>query len=267
MRRRVVAAAAALALAIVALSGWGFVKLHQSLLAHDPSVVPATFSALVITLAYMFSVSLAVGGAFLGAPAIASDVDSGLLLAILPRPIRRADVVLGKWLALCVLLAAFSFTFGGLELTVIRVISGYAPPHPLTALALLAFVGIATATLALALGTRFSPIAAGVVVVALFGFAWISGVAVTIAAAFGNATLVHAGTVVALLMPTDALWRGALTALEPAMLLAASATPQGGRLLGPFAGAPPPPAFLAWSVLWTLGVLAAAVAAFRTRDV
>ena len=54
---------------------------------------------------FMFSFVLALGAAFVGAPSIHNDVESGVMLAILPRPVRRSEVVLGKWLGLALLIA------------------------------------------------------------------------------------------------------------------------------------------------------------------
>ncbi len=223
---------------------------------------------LVVLLAYMFSVALAIGSAFLAAPALAGDIDSGLLLAILPRPLRRADVVLGKWFGLATLVVVFIFAVGGAELVVIRAIAGYAPPHPLVALAFLAAQSLTMLTLALFFSTRLAPIAGGIIAIALFGLAWIAGIAVTLASTLGNAALVHAGTIVSLLLPSDGLWRGALAALEPAVIVATGATREGARDFGPFAvSGPPAPAFLAWSAAWGIGMLTAAVLSFRTRDI
>lgn len=203
----------------------------------------------------------------MAAPALASDVDSGLLLAILPRPLRRADLVLGKWLGLALLVVAFAFAVGGAELAVIHVIAGYLPPHPLIALTYLAAESLVMLTLALFFSTRLPPIAGGIIALALFGLAWIAGIAVTLASSLGNAALVHAGTIVTLIVPSDGLWRGALAALEPAVFVAAGATSDGSREFGPFAVAGPPvPAFLAWSAAWGIAVLAAAVASFQRRD-
>ncbi len=46
----------------------------------------ASFAIVVLLLAYMFSIILSAGAAFIAAPAIASDVESGVVLAMLPRP-------------------------------------------------------------------------------------------------------------------------------------------------------------------------------------
>ncbi|MBC5801114.1 MAG: ABC transporter permease [Candidatus Eremiobacteraeota bacterium] len=269
-RRKVVAAAVAIAIVLIGLTGWGFWKLNASLSGHarDPALVAGTFSVLVVMLAYMFSVALAIGSAFLAAPALSADVDSGLLLAILPRPLRRADVVLGKWLGLALLVIAFVLAVGGAELGVIRLIAHYVPPHPLTALAFLAAESLVMLTLALFFSSRLAPIAGGIIAIALFGLAWIAGIAVTLATTLGNAALVHAGTIVSLIVPSDGLWRGALAALEPAVFVASGATAEGAREFGPFAvSGPPPAAFLIWSAAWAMAILAAAVLSFAKRDI
>ncbi|MBD5655391.1 MAG: ABC transporter permease, partial [Candidatus Eremiobacteraeota bacterium] len=206
-RRRVVLAALAMGLALVALTGWGFWKLKITAASHngDPAVVAATIAIFVVMLAYMFSVALAIGAAFLAAPALASDVESGVLLAILPRPIRRADVVLGKWIGLTSLVVSLVVAIGGAELIVVKLVTHYTPPHPATALAYLCGESAILLTLALALSTRFPPIASGIVAIALFGLSWIAGIAAVAASALGNATLLHAGTVISLLVPSDAL--------------------------------------------------------------
>lgn len=269
-RRKVVVTAFAIAIVLIGLTGWGFWKLHVSLggQERDPAFVAATFSVLVVMLASMFSVALAIGSAFLAAPALATDIDSGLLLAILPRPLRRADVVLGKWLALAILIVAFVFAIGGAELGVIGVIAHYVPPHPLSALAFLAAESLVMLTISLFFSSRIAPIAGGIIAIALFGLAWIAGIAVTLAATLGNAALVHAGTIISLLVPSDGLWRGALAALEPAVFVASGATSEGARAFGPFAvSGPPPPAFLIWSAAWGAAVLTGATFSFARRDI
>ena len=57
-------------------------------------------SQVLILVAFMFSFVLAMTAAFLGAPAIAADLESGVAHAMLARPIRRADLVVGRWIGL-----------------------------------------------------------------------------------------------------------------------------------------------------------------------
>lgn len=268
VRRKLVMAVALLSVAVIGLSLWGFEHLHTMSVtqAHPPpSEAAAAYALLVIMLAQMFSFVLAVGAAFLAAPSIASDIESGVSLVILPRPIRRSDVVLGKWLGLSALLTAYVFGAGGVELLGVRAITGYTPPHPLTALAFIVFQSIALLTLGLLLGTRLAGVTGGVIALVVFGISWIAQIGSTVAAIFRNEGFIHACTVIALLAPTGELWRGAAFALEPVLIAAASETVSGAN---PFTVASPPTtAFLAWSFLWVAALLALAVRSFQTRDI
>ena len=269
LRRRLVLIAAVLTLVVIAMTGWGFSKLASATvngapITHDEIVSSA--SALTIVIAYMFSFVLAIAASFLAAPSIATDVESGLVLAILPRPIRRLDFVVGKWLALSALIACYAAGAGALELWIVRLATGYTPPHPF--LTLLYMVGECLALLSLALlaSTRLAPIAGGIIAVVLFGMEWIIGIAAAIGTGLGNVALENAGTVASLVLPTDGLWRGALYNLEPAAY-AALATAGTAERANPFAvGAPPTTAYIIWGIIWIAAVVGLAGWSFARRD-
>jgi ABC-type transport system involved in multi-copper enzyme maturation permease subunit len=61
-------------------------------------------SQILIFIAFQFSFVLAMTAAFLGSPAIASDLESGVALALLARPLRRTSYLLGRWLGLAIVL-------------------------------------------------------------------------------------------------------------------------------------------------------------------
>ncbi|HLJ83003.1 MAG TPA: ABC transporter permease [Candidatus Eremiobacteraceae bacterium] len=269
VRRRVVGAVAALTAICVGLTGWAFYKLHEFSLAHSSAAAGGGEEAManamqVILLAHMFGMVLAVGGAFLAAPSIASDIESGIALAILPRPLRRRDVVLGRFLGLAVAIGAYVFITGALEFSVIHAITGYAPPHPAAALAYISSGAVVLLALGIAGSTRFSPIAVGIVCVALYGVAWIAQVADAVATAYHNGAIRTACTIVSLIVPTGGLWRGAIFSLEPTLMVAASAQ----LTVNPITvTSPPTHAYLIWTALWVAGMLVAAIASFERRDV
>lgn len=267
VRRRVVAAIAILTVLALTLTAWGMNALHGAMVRHGESVVDihAAFSVLVLLLAYMFSIVLGVGAALAAAPSIASEVDSGVVLSILPRPLRRSEFVIGKWLALAILVVAYAFIAGWLELLVVHAVSGYWPPRPVIGLTFLAAEALVLLTLALLLGTRLAPLASAIVAVVLFGLGWISGVAQSVALSLRNDAVIHATTVFDLILPTDAMWRSAAYALEPAVLSTAALADT--RREAPFiVGTPPPEAFIWWTVAWLVVVLVASVVSFQRRD-
>jgi ABC-type transport system involved in multi-copper enzyme maturation permease subunit len=270
-RRRLVAAVALLTLAIVAFTAWGLQRLATAVVDGAPIADPGKHAAaagIVILLAFLFSFVLALGAALVGAPAMAESIANGEILAVLARPLRRADVALGRWLGTVVALAIYVAVAGGVELLVVRVTTGYVPPRPLEALGYLCALAAVVTTAAVALASRLPALAAGIVAALLFGLAWIGGIMESIGLALGNERLADAGTVVALVFPSDALWRGALYALQPAVFTAVAANANGsGTAVNPFSvTSPPPPAMLAWAIGWVVVVLVAGIAAFRTRD-
>lgn len=269
VRRKLVAAVALLTLIIVALTAWGLQRLATATVGGAPIAEPAvraTAAGIVILLAFLFSFVVALGAALVGAPALAESVANGEILAVLARPVRRAEVVLGRWLGTVLALACYVAASGTLELLVVRATTGYVPPQPLVALGYLAGVAAVVTTAAVALAARLPALAAGIVAALLFGLAWIGGILESIGLALGNARLADAGTIVALVFPSDALWRGALYALQPAVFTAAAANANASGP-NPFTvTSPPPPALLAWACAWIVVVLAAGMIAFRTRD-
>lgn len=271
VRRRIAWVLLALTVASVALTTWGVEQLVSLGRANGTSDLQVYFatSQILVLVAFMFSFVLAMTAAFLGAPAIAADLDSGILAAILARPIRRGEVVLGRWLGLAVVVAAYTAGSGLVEIAAVDTVSGSAPPHPLFAVAFLTGQAIVLLTLALALGTRLAAIASGAVCVVAFGLGWMAGVFAGIGVVFDVGPLVTAAEATRWILPSDGLWRGTIWALEPTILAQAAENEIGPTAQANpfFASAPPPLAFELWAAIWVVVVLALAVWSLSRRDV
>lgn len=273
-RRKLLLALAIATVVMALLTGWVMHKL-VSLPCHENGATQVCSQAtttlmsatLLILLAFMFSFVLAMGAAFVAAPAIAQDVESGILLSIVTRPVRRSDVLLGKWLGLSLLLAVYGGGTAAIEFIIVKISTGYLPPHPIWAIICIVAEGIAVLTLALLASTRISAITGGIVVLVLFGAAWLGGITGSVGAAFHNQTIQNVGTVTSLILPTDGLWRAAIYNLQPAALGLVQG--EGGRLASgnPFlVSAAPTTAYDLWALLWVAGVLALAVWSFSRRE-
>jgi ABC-type transport system involved in multi-copper enzyme maturation permease subunit len=270
-RRRLLLAAVVVSALVVGLTGWGFAHLNAIPCgghACSVSEIRTASGAVLILVMFMFSFVLAVGAAFLAAPTIAADVESGVIFAVLPRPIRRSDIVLGKWLGLTIVLIVYGACFYGCEIFIDYLATGYTPPHPLAAIVFLVAEGIVLMTLALLGSTRLPPMTVGITVLVLYGLVWMGGVAGAVGQAIQNGTATHVGTVTSLLIPTDGLWRGALYNLEPvALLIATGSAAAANPGNAPFAVfAPPTSAYTAWVVCWLIAVLGLSVWSFQGRD-
>ena len=269
-RRRLVLALLALSAVAIALTGWGFSRL-PGLHDHGQPISAAELrvitSQLLIFVFFMFSAVLGLGAVMVAAQAVSAEVESGQALAVLARPVRRAEVIAGKWLGLGALVVAYAALATAIELLVVRWATGYLPPQPALAAAFVAGEGLVLLTLTLLLSVRLSGITAGVVALMLFFITWIAGVAGAVGAVLNNGPIAAVGTVSRLLLPSDGLWRGAVYNLEPQAIVAAVS---GSReaAANPFTSLTPAAgAYVAWAVLWVVAVVLLAVLAFRRREV
>jgi ABC-type transport system involved in multi-copper enzyme maturation permease subunit len=270
VRRRVVWVLAALSIVSVALVGWGLERLVT--LARADGVpeleIRIGVSQVLILVAFMFSFVLAMTAAFVGAPAIGGDLESGVAQAMLARPLRRTELLLGRWIGCACVVVAYTVVSGLLAIAIAFLVSGHGPPEPLLAVAFLAGQALVLLTLTLALGSVLPSIAAGAIAVVGFGLGWMAGVMAGVAAAFGVELLGQVAEASRWILPSDGLWRGVVYGLEPPLvvMLAAGMGP-GLADANPFyASAPPPLAFVLWSVVWIGLVLGLASWWFERRD-
>jgi ABC-type transport system involved in multi-copper enzyme maturation permease subunit len=269
-RRKVLWALAVLTVTLLALSAWGFSRLAAA--EFDGSALTtgeARLTASIVLNLVMFGMSMiaALGTAFLAGPTLAGEIESGIALAVLARPIRRSAVLAGKWLGLVIFGSGFVAVAGLAQFLIVRAIVGYWPPQPAAGLALLAVQTTVLLTLGLLLATVISPMASGIVAVGLFGATWIAGVVGGIGEALGNDGVAQAGTVSRMLLPTDGLWRGAMHAFQDPIALAQFGGQAGESGGFPFLSAAPlTTTYLVWVGIWIALVLGLAGLAFQRRD-
>ena len=85
---------------IIGLSFWGFARLPDvhafgtQLSAANSHLTTAQLLGIVL---FALSFVGALGMSFVAAPTIAGELESGVALSLLARPVRRSEVLLGKW--------------------------------------------------------------------------------------------------------------------------------------------------------------------------
>jgi ABC-type transport system involved in multi-copper enzyme maturation permease subunit len=268
-RRRLVLALVVLSGVAIVLTGWGFSRLPG---LHDHGV-PLTgaeliviSSQLLIFVLFMFSAVLGLGAVMVAAQSVSAEVESGQALAVLARPIERAQVILGKWLGLGALIVVYAAVASAIEFVVVRWATGYLPPHPVEAAAFVAAEGLVLLTLTLCLSVRLSGITAGVIALMLFFITWIAGVAGAVGTVLSNGPIEATGTISRMLLPSDGLWRGAVFNLEPVTVVAV-ATGSREAAANPFTSLTAPTgAYLAWAAVWVVAVVGLTILAFRRRE-
>ena len=270
-RRRLLLALLILTLIMVAATSWGFSKLWDIRVQGRPpgaAFVRTTASQIMIVVAFMFTTVLGLSATVVSSPSVSGDLESGLALSMLARPVRRADLLLGKWLGLVVLVVAYSGGAALLEMLLVNWATGYMPPHPFAFVAFVSAVGITLVTLSMALSTRLSGLVGGVIALVAFFMSWMGGIVGSIGLALQNQPLIDAGAVTRFLVPADGLWRGAIWALEPSVVIATVRAAGPGAASNPFFAADPPPTlYLAWCAVWVLGLLALALWSLNKREI
>jgi Cu-processing system permease protein len=219
-----------------------------------------------LTLSGLYIVNLLSGflALFLSVGSISADIDAGTLHAVLARPMRRSQFLLGRWLANATIMIVYVSVMASLVMLVASTVGEYQVPDPLRAIALMAMASIFLLTLAM-LGSTFLPtLTNGAVMFTLFGLGWLSGIIEVLGEAQGNEALLNLGTTIALLVPSDALWRSASYFIQSSSILqAASALP---GVLPMLANAPPTPGLVIWGLAYPAVLLATATYVFSRRD-
>ena len=280
-RRRLLAAGVVLSVAFVALFAVGYALLYHDqqravleaetlgagVLSAREELLAVSTLMLVLGL-YGVQFLGALLGLFLGVASVSPEIDSGALHAVLARPLSRLQYLLGRFLALAGLLAAYVLVMSGALLLTARVVAGFTPGDARRVVGLMLLEVLILLAVSLLGSTVLPTLANGVVMLALFGLAWLGGILGFVATIPpGNELLANLGTAAGLLLPADAVWRGASFHVLPPGFLAATSL-AGGEVDGPpfVSTAPMAPAMLAWALAYPAACLALAAAAFRRRD-
>ncbi|MGO8874967.1 MAG: ABC transporter permease [Acidimicrobiales bacterium] len=266
VRRKLVAVLLVLSLATVGLSAWGFDRLAHTHSVTSGEVEIALPQALILFM-FMFSFVVALSASAIASPAVSAEVESGVLQTVAARPIRRSEILVGKWLGLALLVAGYSIIVAVLEMLVVDAVSGFLPPNPVAVAVYLFAEGAVLLTLVLAISTRLATLATGVIGVALFGAGWLAGVVGSLGTTFKIPALRVVGDVARYVLPTDGLWHGAIYYLEPSGFVSQRLAEEVGAGGNPFfALSPPSWPYLLYAAIWFLIVFATGVVSFSRRE-
>lgn len=261
-RRRLLWTVALLGLAFLVLFAIGFFIIHREMSREAGNNLGDLFEAtdfFLLAGLYVVNFLMIMLAVLTSVDTIAGEISSGTIHTIVTKPLRRWEVVVGKWLGFAAMLIAFTVIMSAGTIVIIWAITGYAPNNPVQGITLMVVEGLVLLTLSILGGTRLSTLTNGVVVFMLYGLAFIAGWIEQIGAVLHNESAVNIGIIASLIMPSEAMWKRAAYLMEPPFL----------RSIGvhPFAAvSAPSPAMVVYTLLYIGVALAAALYCFQHRD-
>jgi len=195
---------------------------------------------------------------------LSGEISSGTVHTLLSKPVRRWEIVAGKWLGFAGMLVLYLLLMGGGVMVIVYLRAGYAAPNPISALALLALSAFILLSVSLLGGASLSTLANGVLVFGLFGVAFIGGWIEQISAFLpdqaASRTAMNIGVITSLIMPSDSLWKSAAHALQSPLISATGFDT-------PFSSSSyPSTIMLVYSGLYLLVAFMLAIRRFSRRD-
>jgi ABC-type transport system involved in multi-copper enzyme maturation permease subunit len=260
-RRRIVTAALVCAVAFLAVYATGLFFIHREQVQEGRPILQQKAVMQVLTIVGLFAVNFlsVLFAVLLPVDTLSGEIDSGVIQTVAAKPIRRADIVIGKWLGHAVIVLGYLVLLVlGVALTV-RVIAGPLSVQPIAAIPLMFLEIVLLMTFSIAGGTRLSTVTNGVTALGFYGIAFVGGWVEQIGGFAGSQAAKTVGIVASLISPADTVWRLASYQIQPdslrnfgAAMFATSSVPT--------------PLMVWWAAGFTLATLIFAVRSFSSRQ-
>lgn len=261
-RRRLLWVALFMGLAFVLLFGIAFHYIQLDIERNQVMDDQLSFVSALLLTAGLYAVNLLVNvvAVLVSVTTISGEVESHTVDAIVTKPIPRWQIVVGKWTGYAVLVLAYLVLLVGGLMLIVYLRSGFHMDNIGRGVLLMALSALLVLTVSIAGGTRLSTIANGVLTFMLFGIAFLGGLVEQVGALIRNQAAVNVGIVSSLIMPSDSLWKKAVSNFQPGEV-------SNPFELGPFAAITEPSTLMVvYSVVYLLVLLAFALWSFSRRD-
>jgi ABC-type transport system involved in multi-copper enzyme maturation permease subunit len=191
---------------------------------------------------------------------LSGEISSGTIHTLVSKPVRRWEIVLGKWFGYVILLSLYLGLLAGGVLFLIWRVAGYTAVNYLAGLFFLWLNAMLMLSVSFLGGAALSTLTNGVLVFGLFGIAFVGGWIEQIGSFIENQTAVNIGVISSLIMPSEALWKRLAFEMQSPL-----ASTLGG--VTPFSSATvPSDAMIVYAVIYTSAALFLAIRIFSGRD-
>jgi len=261
-RRRILLLGLLLGLAFLALFSLGVYYVQRDLILSgnvQGRAVREVYGFLSMAGLYVVNFLIIMMAALISVDTLSGEIASGTIQTIVTKPLRRWQVVLGKWLGFTAMLGLYLVLMAGGVILAVRILGDYGTPNAGLGLGLMALEGALVLTLSILGGTRLSTLANGVLVFGLYGLAFVGSWLEQIGALVRNQTLIDIGIVSSLLMPSEALWRLASYQMQSPLTRDLGMSPFAALSL-------PSPAMVVYAILYMAAALGLAMLLLHRRD-
>jgi ABC-type transport system involved in multi-copper enzyme maturation permease subunit len=228
-RRKILLAAALLGIAFLAIYAYGFHAIQADL--REPGSAPnrlqlnEIYGFLMMAGLYVVNFLTLAMAVLTSVDTVSGEIASGTIHTVLSKPMRRRELVLGKWLGFAGMVTLYLLLMGGGVMAVVNVLGDYVAPNPLRGLGLIWLNAILLLSLSILGGTVLSTLANGVLVFGLYGLAFVGGWIEQIGSILQNETAVNIGILSSLILPSEALWKRAAYEMQSTLVRSIGITP------------------------------------------
>ncbi len=261
-RRKILWAALILGLAFLALYGVGVYFIQREIVRERTAAnfIREMYNFLAMAGLYVVNFLIVMMTVLTSVDTLAGEIASGTMQAVATKPLRRWEIVVGKWLGFAAMLAVYVALMAGGVAALTFALTGYGVPGLAGGLALMLLEGLTLLSVSMLGGALLSTLANGVLTFGLYGLAFIGGWIEQIGSLLHNEAAVNIGIASSLLLPSEALWKRAAFQMQPPLTRDLGA-------LTPFSASSVPNEWMVlYAVLYIAVALALALRQFSRRD-
>lgn len=190
---------------------------------------------------------------------LSGEIASGTIQAMATKPVRRWELLAGKWLGFSAMLTLYiALMFLGIN-GLTYWMADTAVRHLLQGLALIWLESMLLLSVSFFFGTGFSTLTNGVLVLGLHGLAFLGGWIEQAGAFTKTPKAVAVGVVASLIMPSESLWRRAAYEMQSPLVTALNRSPFSGISV-------PSPLMVGYAAAYMVLFFALAIRRFSKRD-
>ena len=265
LNRKVMLISLILAAVFLGLYGTGVHYAAKSLTANpNPMLAMVVYPQLLSFGLYFGGFIVSFLAIFSAVGAISSEIETGIIQAVVTKPISRRDFVLGKFLGLGLFLALYAALFFTAIALIINVKTGLVLEGQWAALGLFVLQPLVLLAVTLYGSVVMPTIANGVVMFMLYAVATIGGMVEQIGWLIEDTGLQLAGIATSLIMPVDSLYRKIVH-----LLLRPADNPVNAlQQMGPFGSMAEPSVWMVtYALLYVVFFTGLAVFIFNRKDI